>query len=85
MLPDRRNKKRLYSRRKVCRFCTSKDVQLDYKNPSLLISFITEHGKIIPRRITGTCAFHQRAITTAVKRARTLALLPFSATHANVM
>ena len=64
-------------KRKVCRFCADK-IDIDYKNVSLLRSFITERGKILSGRITGTCAKHQRAITTAVKRARMLAFLPFT-------
>lgn len=84
MPPYQRNKtrKRTFNRRKVCRFCADKDFSMDYKNPKMLGLFITERGKIIPRRITGNCALHQRALTTAVKRARTLALVPFTATHA---
>lgn len=77
-----KTRKRSFSRRKVCRFCADKDFKMDYKSPKLLGLFITERGKIIPRRITGNCALHQRALTTAVKRARTLALIPFTATHA---
>lgn len=76
-------RKRSFSRRKVCRFCTDREYELDYKNPKVLSYFITERGKIIPRRITGNCAFHQRELTTQVKRARSLALLPFTAHHAN--
>lgn len=79
--PQRR--KKTFSRRKVCRFCTDKEYDLDYKNPKVLSYFITERGKIIPRRITGNCAFHQRALTTEIKRARAIAFLPYTATHAN--
>jgi len=68
---------RSYFRRKVCRFCTQKLVA-DYKNPDLLRRFITERGKILPRRITGTCAKHQRDLSVQIKRARMLALLPFT-------
>ncbi|HCU23459.1 MAG TPA: 30S ribosomal protein S18 [Deltaproteobacteria bacterium] len=75
-------RKRSFGRKKVCRFCADKDFNLDYKNPKLLGLFVTERGKIIPRRITGNCALHQRVLTTAVKRARILALIPFTATHA---
>ncbi len=67
------------SRRKICRFCADKNVKIDYKDPKLLRYFITERGKIVPRRISGNCARHQREITTAIKRARHLALLPFLA------
>lgn len=77
-----KSRKRSFSRRKVCRFCADREVRMDYKNPKMLSLFITERGKIIPRRITGNCALHQRSLTTAVKRARVLALIPFTATHA---
>lgn len=63
-------------RKKVCRFCTQ-DTSPDYKNPDLLRRYITERGKILPARITGCCAKHQRAVTTEIKRARVLAYLPF--------
>ncbi|HKX11682.1 MAG TPA: 30S ribosomal protein S18 [bacterium] len=84
MPPYNRGKprKRSFNRRKVCRFCADREVRMDYKNPKMLSLFITERGKIIPRRITGNCALHQRSLTTAVKRARVLALIPFTATHA---
>jgi small subunit ribosomal protein S18 len=65
-------------RRKVCRFCAEKTLQIDYKDVRVLSNFITERGKIIPSRITGNCARHQRRLTTAIKRARTSALLPFT-------
>lgn len=65
-------------RRRTCRFCTDKDVELDYKDPQVLRYFVTDRGKIVPRRTSGACAKHQRAITTAVKRARMIALLPFT-------
>ena len=65
-------------RRKMCRFCGEATVPIDYKNPQLLRSFITDRGKMVPRRISGTCAKHQRAISLAVRRARMLALLPFT-------
>ena len=66
-------------RRKVCQFCADKDKKIDYKDAETLGKYITERGKILPKRITGTCAMHQRAVTTAVKRARTVALLPYVA------
>lgn len=69
--------KKIFSRRRVCRFCTDKEVTIDYKDPKTLRNFVTERGKIIPRRIYGTCAKHQRELTEAVKRARQLALLPY--------
>ena len=70
-------KRRVYHRRKVCRFCADSSVLIDYKEPKTLKYFITERGKIIPRRISGTCAKHQRSLTRAIKRARVIALLPF--------
>ncbi len=69
--------KKVFYRRRVCRFCTDKIV-IDYKDPKALRNFVTERGKIIPRRIYGTCASHQRQLTEAVKRARQLALLPYT-------
>ena len=72
-----RKRKRIYHRRKVCRFCADSKLVIDYKDSRSLRYFITERGKIIPRRITGTCATHQRTLTTAIKRARSIALLPF--------
>ncbi|HXR36708.1 MAG TPA: 30S ribosomal protein S18 [Candidatus Binataceae bacterium] len=65
-------------RRKVCRFCADKSLKVDYKDVRTLGTFITEGGKIVPSRVTGNCAKHQRALTVAIKRARILALLPFS-------
>jgi small subunit ribosomal protein S18 len=65
-------------RRKVCRFCADKDSHIDYKDTRVLSSFVTERGKVIPSRITGNCARHQRQLTAAIKRARAVALLPFS-------
>jgi small subunit ribosomal protein S18 len=72
-----RRRKRIFHRRKVCRFCADRNLVIDYKEPKTLKHFITERGKIIPRRISGTCAKHQRQLTTAIKRARTIALLPY--------
>lgn len=73
-------KKRIYHRRKVCRFCADTSLEINYKDTKSLKYFTTERGKIIPRRISGTCAKHQRALTQAIKRARTIALLPFVGT-----
>jgi small subunit ribosomal protein S18 len=67
-------------RRKVCRFCAETTVVIDYKNAQLLRGFITDRGKMVPRRISGTCARHQRAVSLAVRRARMLALMPFTVT-----
>ncbi|HIE06200.1 MAG TPA: 30S ribosomal protein S18 [bacterium (Candidatus Stahlbacteria)] len=64
-------------RRKVCRFCKDKAVSIDYKDVNLLKAFMTERGKILPARVTGLCAKHQRKLTRAIKQARELALLPF--------
>lgn len=64
-------------RKKVCVFC-GKDKTIDYKDVSLLRKYISERGKILPRRITGNCARHQRELTTAIKRARHIALLPYT-------
>lgn len=77
----KRKKRRIFHRRKVCRFCADQSLVIDYKNPKALKFFITERGKIIPRRISGACAKHQRALTHAIKRARTIALLPYVGTH----
>ena len=66
-------------RKKVCALCSDKNFVLDYKNPEQLRKFINEKGKILPRRATGACAKHQRDITLAVKRARHIAILPYSA------
>jgi small subunit ribosomal protein S18 len=74
-------KKRFTPRRKFCRFCANKDLPLDYKRPDVLAEFTTDRGKIIARRITGTCAKHQRRLTTEIKRARQMALLFYTATH----
>ncbi|WP_416200957.1 MAG: 30S ribosomal protein S18 [Thermocaproicibacter melissae] len=65
-------------RRKVCSFCVDKVETIDYKDVAKLRRYISERAKILPRRVTGTCAHHQRQLTVAIKRARHLALLPFS-------
>lgn len=65
-------------RRKVCSFCVDKVEEIDYKDVAKLRRYITERGKILPRRISGNCAKHQRKMTTAIKRARNVALLPFT-------
>ncbi|EGJ51500.1 30S ribosomal protein S18 [Desulfocurvibacter africanus] len=75
-------KRRFAPRKKYCRFCADKNVAIDYKNADLLRDFITDRGKIIARRITGTCAKHQRRLTTAIKRSRQMALLFYTTTHA---
>ncbi len=73
-----RGKGKVYFRKKVCKFCTQ-NLKIDYKEPETLRRFITDRGKILPRRITGTCAKHQRALAKEIKRARALALLPYVA------
>jgi small subunit ribosomal protein S18 len=73
-----RGKGKVFFKKKVCRFCTQK-LKIDYKDADMLRKFITERGKILPRRITGTCAKHQRALALAIKRARIIAILPFVA------
>jgi small subunit ribosomal protein S18 len=76
--PARR--KRPFQRRKVCVFCADSSMKIDYKDVKMLNHFISERGKILPRRISGNCAKHQRDLTAAIKRARNIALMPFSAT-----
>ncbi len=76
-------KKKFAPRRKFCRFCADKGLPLDYKRADILRDFITERGKIIARRITGTCAPHQRALTLQIKRARQMALLFYTAAHSS--
>lgn len=73
-----KKKKGGFVRRKVCRFCADSSLAIDYKDPKGLRLFATEVGKIIPRRISGNCAKHQRKLATAIKRARHIALLPYS-------
>jgi small subunit ribosomal protein S18 len=63
--------------RKICPFCTNLKMQIDYKDPKLLKNYTTERGKIVPRRITGVCANHQRALSLNIKRSRQIALMPF--------
>ncbi len=73
-----RGRRRPGGRRKVCRFCADKTLKVDYKDVRTLQSFVTEGGKIVPSRTSGNCARHQRRLAVAIKRARILALLPFS-------
>lgn len=77
--PDAPMKRRpIRRRKKVCVFCAEKNAVIDYKDTNKLKRYISERGKILPRRITGTCAKHQRALTVAVKRARQIAILPYT-------
>ena len=86
--PDRGNrrdqtqtkKRRVFHRRKVCRFCADTSLEIIYKDPKSLRYFITERGKIIPRRLSGCCAKHQRTLTHEIKRARMIAFLPYVGT-----
>ncbi len=73
-----RRKRRTFHRRKVCRFCVDSDLRIDYKDPKTLRYFVTERGKIVPRRISGNCAKHQRELTLSIKRARQIALLTYT-------
>ncbi len=77
--PAKRGKRNFVRKKKVCRFCVDKVDYIDYKKADALASFIQERGKILPRRMTGTCARHQRWLTVAIKRAQNIALLPFAA------
>lgn len=74
-MPRERGRK---GKRKVCRFCVDKIVDVDYKETARLRGYLTERGKILPRRISGNCAKHQRQVTVAIKRARIVALLPYT-------
>jgi len=74
--------KKRWGRRKICRYCAEKSAFVDYKDVGPLRQYISERGKIVPRRISGNCALHQRQVTLAIKRARNMALLPFSTSHA---
>jgi small subunit ribosomal protein S18 len=65
-------------RKKICSFCANKVKEIDYKDTKFLQKYVTDRGKILPRRITGNCAHHQRQLTTAIKRSRIMALLPFT-------
>ena len=77
MLLDRNDRGRRKGRRKVCAFCVDRIANIDYKDAARLRRFISERAKIVPRRVTGTCAHHQRQLTVAIKRARHIALLPY--------
>ena len=77
----RRRSRRTFSRAKMCRFCADSSLVLDYKDVKTLRIFLTERHKIIPRRISGNCAKHQRSLCTEIKRARHLAFLPFTSAH----
>jgi len=76
--------KGVFIKHKICRFCADPSLKLDYKDPKTLAVFTTERGKIIPRRISGNCAKHQRLLALAIKRARNIALLPFTMAKAKM-
>ncbi len=71
-------RKQYFRRRKVCKFCDEKIDAIDYKDVKVIGQFVSERGKILPRRLTGTCSPHQRLLAVAIKRARNIALLPFA-------
>jgi small subunit ribosomal protein S18 len=77
---DDGGKRKPMGRRRSCKFCADENIKIDYKDASLLKYFITDRGKLVPRRLSGNCAKHQRAIATSVNRARMIALMPFSVT-----
>ncbi len=79
--PYTTKRKRFFHRRKVCRFCSNSNMKMDYKDPGTLRIFLTERGKIVPRRISGNCAKHQRELTLEIRKARIIALLPFVTTE----
>ena len=76
--PERESRRGRKGRKQVCSFCVDRAEFIDYKDAAKLRRFISERGKILPRRVTGTCARHQRALTVAIKRSRHLALLPYT-------
>ena len=75
---DGQQRRPMFRRRKVCKFCVDKIDDINYKDAKLLLPFVPERAKILPRRISGTCAMHQRKLRTAIMRARQLALLPYT-------
>lgn len=78
---DKKDKKERFVKKRVCRFCRDAENKIDYKDGRALGAFISERGRIMPRRITGNCAFHQRQVVTSIKRARIIALIPFSSSQ----
>ncbi len=70
--------RRIFIKHKICRFCADPSLRIDYKEPGMLAGFTSERGKMIPRRISGNCAKHQRVLALAIKRARNIAFLPFT-------
>jgi small subunit ribosomal protein S18 len=76
-IPGRRRN----SKKRICKFCSDKDAVIEYKDAQALKYFVSERGKVVPRRISGNCSLHQRKVNQAIKRARNIALLPFTTTH----
>ena len=74
---EQRPQRKFFHKRKFCKFCNDSTLKIEYKQTMLLKDFLTEKGKIMPRRITGSCAKHQRELTVAIKKARVIALLPY--------
>ena len=74
---EQRPQRKFFHKRKFCKFCNDSTLNIEYKQTMLLKDFLTEKGKIMPRRITGSCAKHQRELTVAIKKARVIALLPY--------
>ncbi len=79
--PRRGGRRQYFRKKKVCRFCSDRVDFIDYKKPEMLTPFVQERGKILPRRMTGTCSRHQRWLTVAIKHARNIALMPFGVGH----
>ena len=77
IVKKRKPAKKFFLRKKKCMFCVDKSTEIDYKDISKLNRFLTERGKMVPRRVSGTCARHQRRLAASIKRARFIALLPF--------
>lgn len=76
-MPMKKHRRHM-ARRKICRFCADKNLKVNFRDPNALKYFATERGKIIPRRISGNCAHHQRQVSKAIKQARQVALMPYS-------
>ncbi len=74
--------RRTYARKKVCRFCADKSLKIDYKDSRLMRNFVSERGKIMPRRITGNCAYHQRRVSKAIKISRIASIMPYTSVNA---
>ncbi len=73
--------RRSYIRKKICRFCADRNLKIDYKDSKLLRNFVTERGKIMPRRITGNCAYHQRRVAKAIKMSRIVSIMPYTSVN----